>query len=107
MLDIQQLKHYLIIVDDAVAHVDVRHDWLDEYYDHRRILHECLKTARAQICLFSFLPTPSLFIPPILSVPEGGSCEVLAHAGAQHQGALLRDLRVLDHPLPQPLLLSV
>lgn len=27
-------EYYFIIVDDREAHVDVRHDWLDKYYNH-------------------------------------------------------------------------
>lgn len=34
-------------------------------------------------------------------------CLPLGHAGPQHQGALLRDLRVVNHALPQPLLFPV
>lgn len=47
--------------------------------------------------------SPSLH--PLCFCP--GSCAVLAHAGPQHQRALLRDLWVLDHTLPQPLFLPV
>lgn len=49
----------------------------------------------------------SPFPPSFLFCAFVHSCVTLAHAGPQHQRALMRDLWVFDHALPHPLLLAV
>lgn len=103
--------------------MSVRHDWLfrtgeavwtgrrerDSLFEHCCVLFYLLQlSSLAFASLLSLPPLSQLFcFIPSVCTSGPGSRAVLTHAGSQQQSALLRDLRVFHHALPQPLLLPV
>lgn len=115
---------WLDILEDRGAHVDecVRHDWLiwtgeEIWKGHLRgerigekgsqFLDRSTSPALSWHHLFDALLSLRYSLLSSLSVLRSASCIALAHAGSQHQGALLRDFWVFDHALPHLLLLPV
>lgn len=103
-------------------HVDERKAWLVRYEEGsgqevtgtKKEEGQSLDPSLSVFCFISQLLTSSYSFPSpgtllIVSVrgPPPASCVVFAHAGSQHQSALLRHLWVFHHALPQPLLLPV
>lgn len=85
--------------------MNVRHDWLANEEGCWQEVTSCFITPRWSPALMSGLSLSLILARWRVLFPA--SCAVLAHAGSQHQSALLRHLWVFNHALPQPLLLPV